>query len=93
MSSGGAVSEDARVLERVVQDRLLDCGEDEADVGGIGGLCQTAAVMSMRGRDGAGQARKEKRTHCGYRFKCARLTWLNLQSRYLAALLTSFPPE
>lgn len=29
----------------------------------------------------------------GYRFRCARLTWLNLHNRYFAARLTSLPPE
>ena len=60
MSSGGEVSEDARILERVVQDCLLDCGEDEADVGGIGGLCQTAAVMSMVDETGQGRQKRKK---------------------------------
>lgn len=32
-------------------------------------------------------------TYWGYRFKCARLTWLKRHSRYLAARLTSLPPE
>ncbi len=44
----GETSEDAGVLERVVQDRLLDGREHEADVGGIGGLCQTAVEVSIK---------------------------------------------
>jgi hypothetical protein len=35
----------------------------------------------------------EEGTYCGYRFRCARLTWLNLHRRYLAARFTSLPPE
>ncbi len=61
ISSEGEISEDARVLERIVQDCLLDCGEDEADVGGIGGLCQTAAEMSMRTETGQGRQREGRK--------------------------------
>lgn len=32
-------------------------------------------------------------TYCGYKFRCARLTWLKRQRRYFAARLTSLPPE
>ena len=35
----------------------------------------------------------EIHTYWGYKFRCARLTWLKRHSRYLAARLTSLPPE
>jgi hypothetical protein len=44
---GWRVSENPRVLERIVEDGLLDGGEHEADVGGIGGLCQTGGGVSI----------------------------------------------
>lgn len=34
-------SQDTTIPQRVLQDRLLDGGEDEADVGGVGRLGQT----------------------------------------------------
>jgi len=40
MRWGIGVSENAGVFEGVVEDGFLDCCEDEADVGGIGCLCQ-----------------------------------------------------
>lgn len=45
---GDPRSEDARIFKGVLQYGLFDRGEDESDIRGIGGLCETAAVRAYR---------------------------------------------
>ena len=68
------------------------------------GVGRRPGQMARASRQQSGRAKETKKTqedgdlgvgqtHWGYRGRCARFTWLNRQSRYLAARLTSLPPE
>lgn len=87
-SEGGRRLEDAGILQSVLEDGFLDCCEDEADVGGVGRLSETMYFVKLLLVLFCGRG-----AYWGYKFRCARLTWLKRQSRYFDARLMSLPPE